>query len=53
MKTLFKNGFVIDGTGSAPFQGDVLIEDNTILGLTGTLKSRQSMHSENADTILP
>ena len=31
MKTLFKNGFIIDGTGSAPFQGDVLIEDNTIL----------------------
>lgn len=31
MKTLFKNGTVFDGSGNAPFVGDVLIEDNKIL----------------------
>ncbi|MBQ1396625.1 MAG: amidohydrolase family protein [Eubacterium sp.] len=31
MRTLFKNGLVIDGTGEAPFKGDVLIEDDAIL----------------------
>lgn len=31
MKTLFQNGTVFDGSGNAPFVGDVLIEDNKIL----------------------
>ena len=31
MKTLFKNGTIVDGTGSAPHKGDVLIEDDRIL----------------------
>ena len=31
MKTLFQNGTIIDGTGSAPYIGDVLIEDDRIL----------------------
>lgn len=31
MKILFKNGTVFDGSGSAPFVGDVLIEDDKIL----------------------
>ena len=31
MKTLFKNGMIIDGSGSAPYKGDVLIEDDRIL----------------------
>ncbi|MBQ4375548.1 MAG: hypothetical protein II783_07200, partial [Erysipelotrichales bacterium] len=30
MKTLFKNGWIIDGTGNAPYRGDVLIEDDRI-----------------------
>ncbi|MBR5740490.1 MAG: hypothetical protein IKX81_04240 [Firmicutes bacterium] len=30
MKTLFKNGTVIDGSGSAPYIGDVLVEDDRI-----------------------
>ena len=31
MKTLFKNGTVVDGTGGKPYKGDVLIEDDRIL----------------------
>ena len=37
MKTLFKNGSIIDGTGAAPVQGDVLIEDDRILEVGGTI----------------
>ena len=33
MKTLFQNGTVYDGTGSKPFVGDVLIEDDRILAV--------------------
>ncbi len=31
MKTLFKNGEIYDGSGSKPFVGDVLIEDERIV----------------------
>ena len=31
MRTLFKNGEIIDGTGGEPFVGDVLIEDGVIV----------------------
>lgn len=31
MKTLFKGGTIYDGTGSTPYVGDVLIEDDAIL----------------------
>ncbi len=31
MKTLFKNGTVIDGSGKAPFRADVLIENDRII----------------------
>ena len=31
MRTLFKNGTVYDGTGSVPYVGDILIEDDRIL----------------------
>ena len=37
MKTLFKNGTIIDGTGAAPVQGDVLIKDDRILEVGGTI----------------
>ena len=37
MKILFKNGTIIDGTGSAPFTGDLLIEDDRILAVGGTV----------------
>ncbi len=37
MKTLFKNGTIIDGSGAAPVQGDVLIEDDRILEVGGTI----------------
>ena len=30
MRTLFKNGTIIDGTGEKPWVGDVLIEDDRI-----------------------
>ena len=31
MRTLFKNGTIIDGTGDKPFKGNVLINDNVII----------------------
>ncbi|MCQ2554598.1 MAG: amidohydrolase family protein [Clostridia bacterium] len=31
MKTIIKNGTVYDGTGSIPFKGDILIEDDRIV----------------------
>ncbi|MBO5543668.1 MAG: amidohydrolase family protein [Oscillospiraceae bacterium] len=37
MKTLFKNGTIVDGTGSKPFVGDVLIEDDRILEVGGSI----------------
>ena len=39
MKTLFKNGTIYDGSGSAPYVGDVLIEDDRILEVGGTIDS--------------
>ena len=35
MKTLFKNGTIYDGTGSAPAVGDVLVGDDRILQVGG------------------
>lgn len=31
MKTLFRNGLIFDGSGAAPFKGDVLIENDSIV----------------------
>jgi len=31
MKTLYKGGLIVDGSGNKPFVGDVLIEDNKII----------------------
>ena len=39
MKTLFQNGKIYDGTGAAPTLGDVLIEDDRILEVGGTITS--------------
>ena len=33
MKTLFRNGMIIDGTGGAQYPGDVLIEDDRIIAV--------------------
>ena len=33
MKTLFQNGLIIDGSGNAPYRGDVLIEDDLIVSV--------------------
>ncbi|MBO4914439.1 MAG: amidohydrolase family protein [Oscillospiraceae bacterium] len=33
MKTLFRNGMIYDGTGAAPYAGDVLIEDDRIVSV--------------------
>ena len=44
MKILFKNGTVFDGSGTKPFVGDVLIEDDKILQV--------GKCSENADEII-
>ena len=37
MKTLFKNGTIIDGSGEKPYVGDVLIEDDVILKVGGSI----------------
>lgn len=33
MKTLIKNGLIVDGTGSKPYHGDLLISDDLIVGV--------------------
>ena len=33
MKTVLKNGLIVDGTGGKPFHGDVLIEDDRIVSV--------------------
>ncbi|MDO4621714.1 MAG: amidohydrolase family protein [Eubacteriales bacterium] len=38
MKTLFKNGFLYDGTQKAPVKGDLLIEDDRILQVGGSIE---------------
>ena len=38
MKTLFKNGLLYDGSGSAPVIGDLLIEDDRILAVGGSIE---------------
>ena len=45
MKTLFKNGTIIDGSGAKPFAGDVLIEDDRILAVGGEI-------TEEADRVV-
>ena len=37
MKTLFKNGTIYDGTGNKPYTGDVLIEDDRIAAVGGSI----------------
>ena len=37
MKTLFKNGTIIDGSGAKPYVGDLLIEDDRILAVGGEI----------------
>ena len=39
MKTLFKNGCIYDGTGTKPAVGDLLIEDDRILQVGGTIEA--------------
>ena len=34
MKRLFRNGLIYDGTGGEPFRGDVLIEEDRIIGVS-------------------
>lgn len=38
MKTLFKNGLLYDGSGSAPKIGDLLIEDDRIIAVGGIIE---------------
>ena len=38
MRTLFRNGTIYDGSGSAPVVGDVLIEDDRILAVGGRIE---------------
>ena len=37
MKTVFKNGSIYDGSGSKPYTGDVLIEDDRIVQVGGSI----------------
>ena len=37
MKTLLKNGKIYDGTGSEPFRGDILIEDDKIIKVAASV----------------
>ena len=39
MKTLFKNGTILDGSGAKPVVGDVLIGDDRILAVGGVIEA--------------
>ena len=39
MKTLFRNGSIYDGSGDPPVRGDVLIEDDRILAVGGSIEA--------------
>ncbi len=45
MKTLFRNGMIIDGSGKKPYKGDVLIENDRILRVGGKIE-------EDADCVI-
>lgn len=45
MKTLFRNGLLADGSGAAPVAGDLLIEDDRIVEIGGSI-------SQEADEIV-
>ncbi len=45
MTILFKNGWIVDGTGEKPYKGDVLIEDDRIVSVGNSV-------STNADKVL-
>ena len=40
MRTLLKNGKIYDGSGSEPFKGDVLVEDERILAVGPALDQK-------------
>ena len=40
MRTLLKNGIIYDGTGSAPFKGDILVEDERIAAVGHCLEEK-------------
>ena len=42
MKTLFKNGTIVDGSGAAPMRGDVLIGDVRILAVGGEITDEEA-----------
>ena len=42
MKTLFKNGTIVDGSGAAPMRGDVLIGDDRILAVGGEITDEEA-----------
>ena len=48
MKTLFKNGTIFDGSGEKPFVGDVLIEDDRILEVGGSILAEAAGEGRHA-----
>lgn len=40
MKTLFKNAYIYDGSGKAPFMGEILIEDSKITAIGDNIKQK-------------
>jgi len=52
-KTLFKNATVIDGTGKAPFKGDLLIEGKDILEVGNVACECANVVDVNGKTVMP
>lgn len=40
MKTLFKNGTIVDGTGDKPYKADLLIEDDRIIEIKDKIRKK-------------
>ena len=38
---LFKSGLIYDGTGSAPFKGDILVDDDKIINISETIQPEE------------
>lgn len=53
MKTLLKNGLIYDGTGAAPFTGDILLEDDRILAVGETEASADRVIDLQGRSIAP
>lgn len=52
MSILIKNGLIVDGTGSAPYQGDILIENDNIVKISPNIIANGSEIIDASDRVV-